>query len=496
MVCQSYWIRLGRRNIAFFLLLCGTILISEVSVSLAQSDGPPAVRVETREVVVPVYVIDKSDIRQSLNSNGELTYYNSQAKEITGLSTKDFHLYEDGKEQQVQNITVEPRGAWVVRDNVSGHLEQSCTPKGIWSSPDLWPQTHFAFSNTMHLYLISYVPPPSPGGSCHQIKVKVDHRHATVYARDEYCHTNNALSDPVYGTKLGKQLEGYVASGEGGKLPVTAQASPLFGESGANRVNVAIEFPWSAVKREWNGVNLAATVAVLGMIYNKDRALMARFSDILCGSPQDFYQGPFPIPATLREEYELWDIPSRYETQLDLPSGNYDLELVVTDRYYFGLVKVPLNIDSFSQNSLAISGIALCKRFHTVPDGLPEKFRAPQYIPLIANGLVFTPAGDTRFKKNERLMTYFEVYEPLLGGTSAVNVQLQMKVADAKTGELKSDTGLRPLESGVQPGNFLIPVVREIAIDKLAPGSYRLEVQASDSAGKSTVWRTAFFTVE
>src|SRR5882672_533542 len=36
----------------------------------------------------------------------------------------------------------------------------------------------------------------------------------------------------------------------------------------------------------------------------------------------------------------------------------------------------------------------------------------------------------------------------------------------------------------------------EVATEKLQKGQYRLEVQASDSAGRSTVWRTAHFTVE
>jgi hypothetical protein len=46
------------------------------------------------------------------------------------------------------------------------------------------------------------------------------------------------------------------------------------------------------------------------------------------------------------------------------------------------------------------------------------------------------------------------------------------------------------------PGNPVIPVGEEIAIDKLHSGDYRLEVQASDSTGKCTVWRAASFTVE
>jgi hypothetical protein len=42
----------------------------------------------------------------------------------------------------------------------------------------------------------------------------------------------------------------------------------------------------------------------------------------------------------------------------------------------------------------------------------------------------------------------------------------------------------------------VIPVGRGIDISKLPNGSYRLDVQASDSTGKNTAWRTASFTVE
>jgi hypothetical protein len=42
----------------------------------------------------------------------------------------------------------------------------------------------------------------------------------------------------------------------------------------------------------------------------------------------------------------------------------------------------------------------------------------------------------------------------------------------------------------------VIPIGRGIDISKLPNGSYRLDVQATDSTGKSTAWRTANFTVE
>jgi hypothetical protein len=58
------------------------------------------------------------------------------SKEITGLSARAFHLFEDGVEQKIQHFSLEKGDEWVVRDNVAQHLEFSCTPKGIWGGSD------------------------------------------------------------------------------------------------------------------------------------------------------------------------------------------------------------------------------------------------------------------------------------------------------------------------------------------------------------------------
>jgi hypothetical protein len=367
----------------------------------------------------------------------------------------------------------------------------------------LWPQTDIRIDKITpwHMYLVSYVPPLSPEGSCHQIKIKVDRDNASALARDEYCNTKHPAADPLNGMQLGKQMEDYANSAQNGKLALAVQVGSFFSSSGQNRVDIAVEFPWNALKRQWHGFNLDAMVAVSGLIYDKNKVLAARFSDRACFCsdfwiPSVFSKLPLSDPSSTQSALEYVLIPSRYETQVDLPPGDYDLKLVVTDGEKSGRVEVPLNVDGYHQDSLAVSGIILSKRFHTVLDGPPKELRAPQYVPLVSDGLEFTPAGDTHFKKKERLLCYFEIYEPLLGGTEAVNVQLRMKVTDAKTGELKSDTGLRPVESGMRPGNPVIPVAREIAIKELHSGTYRLEVQASDSAGRSTAWRAATFTVE
>jgi hypothetical protein len=488
--------RTGKR-LAFRLVLSATILITGASICLAQIEGPSAIRVEAQQVVVPVFVVDKSDVRKDWRH----TKYEEWDKEVTGLAAKNFQVFEDGKEQEIRDVTIDLPRVWQVSDNISQHTESACTPRGIWAGPDFPKQRDSGGSALwlLHVYLISYTPPPSPPGRpCHQIKVKVDRRGATVYARDAYCNTQNELYDAVDGTKLGRQMDSYADSTQEGKFPVSVQASSFFGDSSANRVNVAVEFPSNELWRKWNDVKLDATIAVLGMVYNSDHALAARFSDIACHPSilGDAYRGSFPMPGADRKFYERQVIPSHYDTELDLPSGNYVLKLVVTDGKKFGRVEVPLSVESFAQDSLAISGIVLCKRFHKVPEPLAQEARAPQYVPLVTNGLEFTPAGDTRFQKKDGLVSYFQIREPLLKGTDPVKLQVQLRVRDAKTGELKSQTRLLPVESASRPQNSIVPVAEKLALDKLPSGRYRLEIQASNSVGKSSVWSSAAFSVE
>jgi hypothetical protein len=115
---------------------------------------------------------------------------------------------------------------------------------------------------------------------------------------------------------------------------------------------------------------------------------------------------------------------------------------------------------------------------------------------LVSKGIEFNPTGDTRFKKKEAMAAYFEVYEPLLTGAGNVHVQFEMQVVNAKTGEIKSDTGFRPADEYVIPGKAVIPISEQIAIGELSPGDYRLQVRATDSAGNSTDWRSTSFTRE
>ncbi|HET6929894.1 MAG TPA: hypothetical protein VFI45_06205 [Candidatus Acidoferrum sp.] len=481
---------LGTRKLALALLLGKIAFATDAPVAPAAAVDRSPIRVKALEVVVPVVVLDRSHFRMDRDSLFE------EDEVVSGLSQKDFQIFEDGLPRPVQRVVLDAPRIRDVRDNVSHHLEYAMTPRGIWSTPDLRPQSGMGSGvSPFSVYMVSYIPAPSPDGVCHRIRVKVKRHHATVYARESYCNTAHPLSDPLKGTALGGEMERYAASGQDGTFIVSAQASPMLDATGAHELQVAVEFPWNAVKRRWKGVNLYANVAILGIINDQEGTEVARFSDMASTALWNFYRGPLPPDRQFLKDWELAGIPNRYTTQMNLPPGNYQLQVVVTDGENFGRVQRPLRVEDSPKENLSISGVILCKRIQSIPEGQEAAARAPQYVPLTGSGVEYSPAADIHFTRGENLFSFFEIYLPPDDRTATAETSFQVKLTNAESGELKVDTGLQQVGSHIQAETGIVSVSGEVPIEHLPPGRYRLNVQASDSNGRKTGWRESCFFI-
>ncbi len=485
------------RRLTAIIALGGIAAGFECGACPAQTKNSPVIKVESHEVVLPIEVIRESrSVGAVIGPDGEprLEWF-LHFKEVTGLSAKSVHVFDDAAKMVIQHFSVEKALGWEVRDNVGHHLAYSCTPRGIWVGPDITSRTTINESR-VHTYLVTYVPPPSPTGSCHRISIKVDRRHTTVVAPSQYCNTENPLSDPLKDTDFGNKLLARTNSNKLGGIPLSVVATAFAGPSGAGRVNLVVGMPADLLDRHWDGIHLVTSIAVLGLIFDRKGTLVSRFSDTACAPAEESngYEGPIQPLANGQKAVEDGDIPAGYMTQLDLNPGDYQLEFLLTDGEKFGRASVSFSVSDFSSSALSISDIALCKRYHKPSPDERGPTRAPQYVPLMFDAQEFTPEGDTRFKKGEQLMTYAEIYSAQPGSSPVFF--LEMKVTDEKTNELKIGTGIRPVDSPLRPDHSAIPVVWDMEVAKLPPGAYRLEVQASDSAGHKTPWRTASFAVE
>jgi hypothetical protein len=484
----------AKRTARVFASIVGVSSLCLAPATLAQEP----IRVETNQVLVPVWVLDKDRDRLLRMDTSALwravTEGNAQLQEeilegimVRGLTAKDFQLFEDNKEQEIRAVSYERSPHYNFRDNSGHHSEYFSEGVGKWSTRE-WPSWLVGDIAPPH-YLIAYARPESPEGSCHQVKVKVNRRNATIAARTEYCNTNHSASDPLKGTKFGQQMESDLASVKKGNVSVSLLAVALYTDDDPTRVHIAIDWPWKSLMAD------SKKVGVLGIVFKKDGTIITRFTDLAGPNSDQGYSGPH------------WDhIWTRYEMQFALPSGEYDLRVVLSDGARFGRAEIHFTVDKNDRNQLSISAVSLCKRIQDAfayssksPARLPGTWtgKSPgNYVPLVSDDIEFKPTGDTRFKKDETLYTYFEVHEPLLVAEPSTTVDFRVRIVDLKTGELMSDSPPVSATPYIKPGSPVIPIGRKTNISNLPKGSYRLDVQATDSAGKTTPWRSVNFTVE
>ena len=164
----------------------------------------------------------------------------------------------------------------------------------------------------------------------------------------------------------------------------------------------------------------------------------------------------------------------------------------------FGKVEAPLVVDPWDGKHFSLSGVAFSKDFRRVSaesTGLDAQLLEGR-TPLVARGMEMVPSGANRVKKTEDGALYAEVYEPFLLSEYPPRVAVQLKVQDRKTGVVVQDTGLLGVANEAQPGSPVIPFGLRLPIEKLPPGSYRLSLQAVDSAGRKSVVRTLDLDVQ
>lgn len=404
------------------------------------------------------------------------------------LTAEKFRLFEDGNQEKIEDVhPVAPDDIQVWTDNLGAHTEAAVGPRGTWSTADYTPESLKA-ARSAHLFLISYSPPASPLGSCHTISLKVPHASQLLYSK-EYCNLTAAGPDPLKGTPKGQKLEEFLASGKQGKIHPMLQSTAFYESSEKTRVHIDVEFPFKEVEpHSWK--NGALPTALLIAAYGKDGSVAARLSESV---PAETMFESFSMFEPLKDAAEV-ATSTRYDSQIELPPGQYTLAVAYEHGNYFGVVKEPLVIDSFAQNQFTISSIALCKRVRDV-GAVPV---ASEFVPLVAGKYEFTPAGDTVFRKGDSLMAYFELYEPEHGTLrNPLHVSYTMQIANEQTGVVALKT-TESADSWIRPGKSTISVAVEPVLSKLklSPGKYEFEIQASDSAGRSTPQRKSEFTIE
>ena len=332
------------------------------------------------------------------------------------------------------------------------------------------------------VYTLGYVPPESPEGSCHALKVTIDRHDAKVRGRNLYCNVREvslAAANP-----LEQELENLAVSTQAGNAAASASVPYFYEVNGVARVNLAVEIPTPALHlTEVNG-KIHAEMDVLGLAYNLGDEVAARFGDTLrfeFGSRQQF-------DDFLRH-------PLHYERQFKIAPGNYRLKLIYRSAEgRFGVVETPLAIGPFDAQKLSLSAIALSRDVQPIsPEAAQEEIEAGKK-PLVFRGSRIIVSGSDLLWKAGSAEAYFEIYPPPASGAQAVRLTMRLRLLDAQSNGQKWDSGDIDLSDLAKSGNRTIPVALKSPVAALAPGTYRAELTVKDSAGGQAARSVQFRT--
>jgi hypothetical protein len=457
--------------------------------------------------------------------------------QVRGLTAKDFKLFEDGRLQKISKVTAESPAISEIRDNVGKHYEKIGPGGGRWIYPDVPADGQVHGVIPLPYYVLAYTPTPAPEGSCHKISVQVrGNRSVRIFGPSGYCRVQLSPSDPLQGSKFGQRLREDLNSDQRYKITTSFSAAVFFSTQTDARVYLAMGFPPKPLDYVWGSYGkLEETVGMAGRVYTTTGSAARRFSDFACCKLDTYGYGIDDEWFLLQREPNIFNAPGGYTTQLDLGQGDYSLRVVISDDHNFGRAEVHISVPHRDAQHLALSDIALAKRFRPAsPPPIDTSAETPStYIPLVSKGVEYTPTADTTFKKGDAFLFYLQLWDPLISSdpgckqfapappsaqpisssaeTSAASsatsnvgasgsaaaptaapssaaaaipsqclpqAQINLRIVDAKSGAVVRN--LDPLKAAefAIPGNPIIPIGSGVHIDDLPPGQYRLEAQA------------------
>jgi len=115
--------------------------------------------------------------------------------------------------------------------------------------------------------------------------------------------------------------------------------------------------------------------------------------------------------------------------------------------------------------------------------------------PLVVKGMQIVPSGSNRFKHTDNVVLYAEIYEPLLSAPNPPVVGMGYRIYERASNKELFNTGGQNAADFIRTGSPVVPIGMKVMVKDLKPGSYRLLMQAGDSAKNSAPNRTVDFDI-
>ena len=401
----------------------------------------------------------------------------------TGGGTPNSNLYNSTYSQPRTIVPTFPSSV-ATSQQVLAALAEGTGGFTIFNTNDLLGGLEKIGREQNEFYVLGYAPPDTPEGSCHTLKVKMNEGGLHVRSRSGYCNVKAA--NVLEGKPLEKQLEAHATGSQAGSIHGVLEDPYFYTGPNTARVNLAMEIPSDSFQFNKEKGKYHASLNVLGIAYRTDGTIGAKFSDTV------------NLDLEKEEWKEFTKLPYQYENQFDAMPGDYKLTVVLsTGGDAFGKFESPLSIDAYDGKQFTLGGVALTnspKRLNDIPESL-DSVLLEDRTPLVVKGMQIIPSPTNRFKHTDNVVVYSEIYEPLLTSDKPPVVAMGYTILDRASDQKIFSTGAVRVDEFIQKGNPVVPIGMKVKVDDLKPGSYRLVLQAVDSAKNNAPNRMVDFNI-
>ncbi len=401
----------------------------------------------------------------------------------TGGGTPNSNLYNSTYSQPRTIVPTFPSSV-ATNQQVLAALAEGTGGFTIFNTNDLLGGLEKIGREQNEFYVLGYAPPDTPEGSCHTLKVKMNEGGLHVRSRSGYCNVKAA--NVLEGKPLEKQLEAHATGSQAGSIHGVLEDPYFYTGPNTARVNLAMEIPSDSFQFNKEKGKYHASLNVLGIAYRTDGTIGAKFSDTV------------NLDLEKEEWKEFTKLPYQYENQFDAMPGDYKLTVVLsTGGDAFGKFESPLSIDAYDGKQFTLGGVALTnspKRLNDIPESL-DSVLLEDRTPLVVKGMQIIPSPTNRFKHTDNVVVYSEIYEPLLTSDKPPVVAMGYTILDRASDQKIFSTGAVRVDEFIQKGNPVVPIGMKVKVDDLKPGSYRLVLQAVDSAKNNAPNRMVDFNI-
>ena len=546
-------IRLSR--ICLWLMLIVPLTAAGQQAPPSQTAGPPpeipTFRAESRQVIVEAEVWNHVGKRSAGDESpappisvmgppnyGVLGLNNIEGLRLpppaAGLTPKDFQVLDNGVEQRVNYLQeADFPAVW----GLTTTWRLSATSSGVWGFPHL-PMYGYPYAHST-AYLIGYVPLPLQPGECRTIQIVVPDHYVQVN-RKQYCALNGSKAPEeteldarmlhfASTTSLGKihvavgafafwsstvlSLTGQTpTAGAASQLPATAFTFVVNVHDSKAPATVQIATQILLPNEMWKSpCPKNAAIHLLGTVLRINGEIERQFTDLYRCGAEDADDPLAPRFAKIAVGYM---IPSLYDTQIDLRPGEYKVRVLVTDGKDFGRAYATLRVEPLNAQGLTVSDVLLDSILRDaslivrdaaqitpdplIPAPLVSKMVMPGPVaeaPALVQEVQFLPFPYALIVRGNPLSVYFEIYKPAPDASDAA-IHYRVRITDLETDATVMNTEPTSAADYVIPGSSVVPIGLKLDTNNLRPGLYRLEVQASDSAGHKSEWKQASFVIK